>query len=213
QSVRPNALGSQGQVFAPEKGIGYETGVKLDLLDGRLGANLALFHIDKENVLTADPSSPGDQIAAGEARSRGIDLQLSGQLSAALRLIAAYAYVDAEVTKDNTLAEGSPLLGVAKHSGSLLAVYEFQDGWLRGSDVGAAINHVGDRSGQAGSDFELPAHTTVDLLAHYQASDSLRLGLNLNNLFDRKYYERSYKSVWVMPGEPRNFSLNLTLDL
>ncbi|SFP88143.1 TonB-dependent siderophore receptor [Pseudomonas borbori] len=213
QSVRPNTLGSQSQVFGPEKGIGYETGLKLDLLDGRLGANIALFHIDKENVLTADPANPGEQIAAGEARSRGVDLQLSGQLSHAIRLIAAYAYVDAEVTKDNTLAEGSPLLGVAKHSGSLLGVYEFQDGRLRGSDVGAALNYVGDRSGQAGSDFELPAYSTVDLLAHYQASDDLRLGLNLNNLFDRKYYERSYNSVWVMPGEPRNLSINLTLDL
>ena len=213
QSVRPNTLGSQGQVFGPEKGIGYETGLKLDLLDGRLGANIALFHIDKENVLTADPANPGEQIAAGEARSRGVDLQLSGQLSHATRLIAAYAYVDAEVTKDNTLAEGSPLLGVAKHSGSLLGVYEFQGGRLRGSDVGAALNYVGNRSGQAGSDFELPAYSTVDLLAHYQASDDLRLGLNLNNLFDRKYYERSYNSVWVMPGEPRNLSINLTLDL
>ncbi|NQD94334.1 TonB-dependent siderophore receptor [Pseudomonas sp. CrR25] len=213
QSVRPNALGAQGQVFGPEKGSGYEAGVKLDLLEGRLGANVALFHIDKENVLTVDPATPGEQIAAGEARSRGIDVQLSGQLSDAVRVIGAYAYVDAEVTKDTTLAEGSPLLGVAKHSGSLLSVYAFQDGWLRGSDVGAALNYVGDRSGQTGSDFELPAYSTVDLLAHYQGSDDLRLGLNLNNLFDRKYYERSYNSVWVMPGEPRNLSLNLTLAL
>ncbi|MGE8459302.1 MAG: hypothetical protein ACN6OY_22290, partial [Pseudomonas alloputida] len=36
---------------------------------------------------------------------------------------------------------------------------------------------------------------------------------NLNNLFDRKYYERSYNSAWVLPGEPRNFSVSLTLSL
>ena len=39
------------------------------------------------------------------------------------------------------------------------------------------------------------------------------MGLNLNNLFDRKYYERSYNSAWVLPGEPRNVSVSLTLSL
>ncbi|MDH4570777.1 TonB-dependent siderophore receptor [Pseudomonas sp. BN414] len=212
-SVRPNAISSQGTVFEPEKGFGKEAGLKLDLLEGRLGATAALFHIAKENVLTADPTNPGENIAAGRARSQGLDLQVSGQLTDAVRLIGAFAYIDAEVTKDNVLPEGSRLLGVPEHSGNLLAVYEFQGGRLRGSDVGAAFNYVGDRSGQAGSQFELPAYSTFDLLAHYRASERTTLGLNLNNLFDRKYYERSYNSVWVMPGEPRNFNLSLTLDL
>ncbi|WP_431483567.1 TonB-dependent siderophore receptor [Pseudomonas solani] len=212
-SVKPNAISSRGTVFKPEKGVGYESGVKLDLFEGRLGATAALFHIEKENVLTADPNDPSQNIAAGKARSQGLDVQVAGQLSDAFRLIGAYAYIDAEVTEDNTLPEGSRLLGIAKHSGSLMGVYEFQDGWLRGSDVGAAANYAGDRSGQAGSQFELPAYSTLDLLAHYKASDDLSIGLNLNNVFDRKYYERSYNNVWVLPGDPRNLTLSLTLNL
>ena len=211
-SFKPNAIGSRGEVYQPEKGLGYETGLKLDLLDGRLGGSVALFHIDKENVVTTD--ALGDSVAAGEARSRGLDLQFSGQLSDALRLIGAYAYIDAEVTKgDAALPAGSNLLGIPRHSGSLLAVYEFQHGALRGSDIGAAVTHVGERSGQAGSDFRLPAYETLDLLAHYKASEQVTLGVNLNNVFDRKYYERAYNSVWVLPGEPRNLSFSLTLDL
>jgi iron complex outermembrane receptor protein len=211
-SFKPNAIGSRGEVYQPEKGLGYETGLKLDLLDGRLGGSVALFHIDKENVVTTD--ALGDSVAAGEARSRGLDLQFSGQLSDALRLIGAYAYIDAEVTKgDAALPAGSDLLGIPRHSGSLLAVYEFQHGALRGSDIGAAVTHVGERSGQAGSGFRLPAYETLDLLAHYKASEQVTLGLNLNNVFDRKYYERAYNSVWVLPGEPRNLSFSLTLDL
>lgn len=212
-SFKPNAIGAQGQVFKPEKGLGYETGLKLDLLDSRIGATVALFHIDKENVLTADPNNPGDNIAAGKARSQGLDLQITGQLSEAVRVIGAYAYIDAEVTKDNSIPEGSDLLGIARNSASLMSVYQFQSGALQGSELGAAITHVGDRSGQTGSDFELPAYTTVDLLARWQASKDLSLGLNLNNLFDRKYYERSFNNVWVMPGDPRNLSVSLTLNL
>lgn len=212
-SFKPNGIGGQGQLFDPEEGLGYETGLKLDLFDSRLGATLALFQIDKQNVLTADPSTPGESIAAGEARSQGLDLQFSGQLSDAIRMIGAYAYIDAKVTQDNSLPEGSRLLGIPRHSGSLMGVYEFQNGRLKGADIGASANYVGDRSGQAGSAFELPAYATLDLLAHYQASEQLRVGLNLNNLFDRKYYERAFNSTWVLPGEPRNFSLSLTLDL
>ena len=211
-SFKPNAIGTQGQVYKPEKGLGYETGLKLDLFDSRIGATVALFHIDKENVVTTD--ALGESVAAGKARSQGLDLQFSGQVSDALRVIGAYAFIDAEVTKgDAAVPEGSDLLGIARHSGSLLGVYEFQQGALRGSDVGAAFNYVGERAGQAGSRFTLPSYGTVDLLAHYKASEQLTLGLNLNNLFDRQYYERAYNSAWVLPGEPRNLSVSLTLNL
>ncbi|WP_434559349.1 TonB-dependent siderophore receptor [Pseudomonas sp. R1-6] len=211
-SFKPNTIGTQGQVYKPEKGLGYETGLKLDLFDSRIGATIALFHIDKENVVTTD--ALGESVAAGEARSQGLDLQFSGQITDALRVIGAYAYIDAEVTKgDSALPKGSDLLGIARNSGSLMGVYEFQDGALRGSDMGAAFNYVGERSGQAGSSFKLPSYSIVDLLAHYKASEDVTLGLNLNNLFDRKYYERSYNSAWVLPGEPRNLSVSLSLDL
>ncbi len=77
----------------------------------------------------------------------------------------------------------------------------------------SAYTYVGDRSGQSGGDFELPAYQTVDVLAHYKASDNVTVGLNLNNIFDEKYYERSYSNYWVAPGEPRNFTVSLTLSL
>ncbi|MCI1035896.1 TonB-dependent siderophore receptor [Pseudomonas putida] len=211
-SFKPNAIGTQGEVYKPEKGLGYETGLKLDLFDGRIGATAALFRIEKENVITTD--ALGESFAAGKARSQGFDLQLSGQITDAMRVIGAYAYIDAEVTKgDSSIPEGSDLLGIPRNSGSVLSVYEFQNGRLKGSDIGAAFNYVGERSGQAGSSFTLPSYSTIDLLAHYKASDQITLGLNLNNLFDRKIYERSYNSSWVVPGEPRNLSVSLTLNL
>lgn len=217
QSFKPNTGAPRpgtGTSFDPEEGVGYEAGFKFDLLDSRLGMTVAAFHLTKENVLTADPADSTYQIAAGEVRSRGLDLQLTGQLTDEVRVIGAYAYVDAEVTKDNTLASGSRLLNVPEHSGSLLGVYEFLDGGLKGLELGGGVNYVGDRSGNvADSGFELPGYTTVDLLARYKATQDLTLGVNLNNAFDRTYYERSYSNVWVMPGEPRNLSLSLSLNL
>ncbi len=157
-SFKPNnGLDAAGKSFDPEEGVGYEVGLKSEWFDDRLSSTLAAFHIEKENVLALDPATD-TQRAMGKARSQGFDLQLSGQLTDAVRVIGAFAYLDAEVTQgDKTIPSGSRILGVAKRSGSLLGVYEFQDGHLRGSDVGAAYTYVGDRSGEAGSDFELPA--------------------------------------------------------
>jgi len=213
-SFKPNnGLDAGGKSFKPEESVGYEVGIKSELFGDRLSTTLAAFHIEKENVLARDPATDTDR-AMGKARSQGFDLQLTGQLTDAVRVIGAFAYIDAEVTKgDKATPAGSRILGVAKRSGSLLGVYEFQDGLLRGSDLGAAFTYVGDRSGEAGTSFELPAYHTVDLLAHYKASDNVTVGLNLNNLFDEKYYERSYSNYWVMPGEPRNFTVSLTLNL
>ncbi|WP_330212945.1 TonB-dependent siderophore receptor [Pseudomonas sp. Z18(2022)] len=213
-SFKPNnGLDAGGKSFKPEEGVGYEIGIKSELFDDRLSTTLAAFHIEKENVLALDPATDTNR-AMGKARSQGFDLQLTGQVTDAVRVIGAFAYIDAEVTKgDKTIPTGSRILGVAKRSGSLLGVYEFQDGLLRGSDLGAAFTYVGDRSGEAGGRFELPAYHTVDLLAHYKASDNVTVGLNLNNLFDEKYYERSYSNYWVNPGEPRNFTVSLTLNL
>ncbi len=213
-SFKPNSgLDANGKTFKPEEGVGYEVGIKSELFDDRLSTTLAAFHIEKENVLALDPATNTSR-AMGKARSQGLDLQLTGQVTDAIRVIGAFAYIDAEVTKgDRAIPAGSRILGVAKRSGSILGVYEFQDGVLRGSDLGAAFTYVGDRSGEAGTQFELPAYHTVDLLAHYKATENVTVGLNLNNLFDEKYYERSYSNYWISPGEPRNLTVSLTLNL
>ena len=213
-SFKPNnGLDAAGRSFDPEEGVGYEIGIKSELFDDRLSSTLAAFHIEKKNVLALDPGTDTSR-AMGKARSQGFDLQVAGQVTDAVRVIGAFAYIDAEVTEgDKVIPTGSRILGVAKHSGSLLGVYAFKDGRLRGSDLGAAFTYVGDRSGEAGSDFQLPAYHTVDLLAHYKASDNVTVGLNLNNIFDEKYFERSYSNYWVNPGEPRNFTVSLTLTL
>lgn len=213
-SFKPNnGFDAAGKSFKPEEGVGYEAGIKTELFDDRLSATLAVFHIEKENVLALDPGTDSNR-AVGKARSQGVDMQFTGQVTDAVRVIGAFAYIDAEVTKgDTTIPTGSRILGVAKHSGSLLGVYEFQNGLLKGSDLGAAFTYVGDRSGEAGTSFELPAYHTVDLLAHYKATENVTVGLNLNNLFDEKYFERSYSNYWVAPGEPRNLTVSLTLSL
>jgi len=212
-SFTPNNPNYNGQILKPEKGLGYETGVKLDLLEGRLGATVAAFYITKENVASPDPVNPGFSITVGEVRSQGIDAQVSGKMGDNVNLIAAYAFIDAEVTKDHRAGyKGSRLASIPRHSGSILGVWEFAPG----RSVGAAVNHVGQRAyATGGTDPKgsgLPRYTTLDLLAKWQISPNIQAGVNLNNALNKKYYERSWNDRWVTPGEWRNINFNLTLN-
>lgn len=213
RSFRPNAgSDANGNAFAPEHGRAAEAGIKFDSTDRRTSATLAAFEIRKRNVLTTDPDDATFQVAAGEARSRGVELDVSGQLDTHWRVTGNFAWTDAEITQDSRLAAGTPLLNIPRVSGSAMAIYEDQAPIGQRYGVGAGVRYVGARSGDAQDSFSLPAYTLADLLAYWQYSKSVRVSLNVNNLFDRTYYASSYNSVWVAPGAGRTVRLGLRLS-
>ncbi|WP_236222132.1 TonB-dependent siderophore receptor, partial [Pseudomonas asiatica] len=135
RSFKPNTgTPNGGGGFDPEKGKSYELGVKWEALDRQLSIDAAIYHIVKENVLARDPNdSTGTySIAAGEVRSRGLDINIAGNLTPEWRVIGGYAYVDAEVTQDTTLPKVTRLANIPRNSFSLLNTYEFQDGLAKG---------------------------------------------------------------------------------
>ena len=201
--------------IAPEEAKSWEVGAKLDL-PGRVTGNIALFDIKKRNVLVANSEGPVTLYsAAGEVRSRGLEMDLSGQLSDRWSMIGSYAYTDAEVTEDPTY-KGKKLQNVAKNSGSLSAVYDF--GNIVGGDqlrVGAGARYVGERAGNAVNDFDLPSYTVADAFATYDTKvegQTVKFQLNVKNLFDRTYYTSAASRFFVSMGDSRQVMLSSTLE-
>jgi len=217
RSFKPNrGADRSSQAFEPEKGIAHEVGIKYELPEHDLSVTAALFHITKENVLTSDPVDSNYQVAAGEARSRGFDISVAGNITPQWRVIGGYAYVDAEVTESTSasMPTGTRLANVPRHSFNLLDTYEFAEGPLAGLGVGMGIKYVGDRKGGATSTaFDMDAYTTVDLLAYYPLTERVRLNLNLNNLFDEEYEERAWGNIWAYPGAPRTLQAGIAITL
>ncbi|WP_449104745.1 TonB-dependent siderophore receptor [Pseudomonas mohnii] len=201
--------------IAPEEAKSWEIGAKLDM-PGRVTGNIALFDINKRNVLVANSEGPVTiYSAAGEVRSRGLELDLSGQLSDRWSMIGSYAYTDAEVTEDPDY-KGKKLQNVARNSGSLSAVYDF--GNVIGGDqlrVGAGARYVGEREGNAVNDFELPGYTVADAFATYDTQldgQKVKFQLNVKNLFDRTYYTSAASRFFVSMGDSRQVTLSSTLE-
>mgnify|MGYP001578170254 CR=1 FL=1 len=222
ESFKPNstiAALNDGSVLQgnlqPEESKAWELGTKLDM-PGRITASAALFDITKRNVLVSVGSGVDTVYSmAGEVRSRGLELDASGQLSDRWSLIGSYAYTDAEVTKDPAL-QGKRLQNVAKHTGSLSAAYDV--GSLLGGDdlrVGAGARYVGQREGDANNSFNLPGYTVADLFASYNTKiegQKVKFQLNVKNLFDRTYYTSAASRVFVSMGDARQVSVSSTLE-
>jgi iron complex outermembrane receptor protein len=211
KAFRPNSgISVDNKAFPAEESLSYEVGTKLETADGKITGTLALYKIKKENVLTPNPANIDFSIAAGEVGSKGLELDVSGEIVKNLRFSAAYAYTDATVTKgDNTIVTGSRFPNVPKQSASVVVTPTFAL-WGGTATLGAGFNYVGERLGDVGfsSNFKLPAYTTVRLISSYSPNKKLRFSLNVDNLFDKTYYASSYSQVWVSPGTARTITFN-----
>jgi iron complex outermembrane receptor protein len=188
-------------LFQPERGTQYEVGVKADWLNRRLSTTLAFFQVTRSNVLTADLLNPNFSLQTGEQRSRGIELDIVGEILPGWKIAAGYAYTNAEITKDNTFAVGNWINNVPENAVSLWTTYEIQTGSLKGLGIGLGLFYVSERQGDLDNSFQLPSYTRTDASIFYRR-DNFRIGLNFENLFDVSYFETGESPLRVYYGAP-----------
>jgi iron complex outermembrane recepter protein len=187
QSFTPSAeTTSNGDPLKPEKGEGFEFGVKSELLEKKLSATLAYFNITKQNVATPNSNNPLFSVATGEQQSQGIEFDLSGEILPGWKIITSYAYIDAEVSQDNTIPVGNRLYNTPEHGASLWTTYEIQKGKLQGLGFGGGFDFVGERQGDLANSFQVDSYFLTNAAIFYRRDD-WRLGLNFKNLFDIDY--------------------------
>ncbi|MEA5600479.1 TonB-dependent siderophore receptor (plasmid) [Nostoc edaphicum CCNP1411] len=184
--------------FEPQTTQQFEVGVKQNFLDNKLSATLAFFQITKQNVLTPDPVDDLFSIQTGEQRSRGIELDIAGEISPSWKVIFNYAYIDGEVTKDNVIPVGDRLFGVPEHSAGLWTTYELQSGSLQGLGFGAGLYFVGEQEVDLPNTFQLPSYLRADASIFYRRQN-YRFAVNFKNISNVKYYEVDGYSIDPAP--------------
>jgi iron complex outermembrane recepter protein len=188
-----------GAPFEPETGQQFEVGVKANLLGDRLSATLAYYDLTRQNVTTFDAS--GSQFQVGKQRSRGVELDIAGELLPGWNLIASYAYADGQITEDQRFAVGNRLVNLPRHAFSLWTTYTLQTGSLKGLGAGFGIYAQGDRPGNLENNFELPGYVRTDAAVFYRFQ-GWRVGINLQNLGNIRYFEGARSRERVIPGAP-----------
>jgi iron complex outermembrane receptor protein len=163
----------------------------------------------KKDALAVDPTNPFLFVQTGAQRSHGVELDIAAQLLPGWRVIATYAYTDARVTADTTIAVGNRLPLVARHTGSFWSTYDFQGGLLQGFGVGGGLFAVGERAGDLNNSFELPGYVRTDAALYYRkqeifAHTNLVAQLNFLNLLNQEYFFGGQQSrgASAFPGAP-----------
>lgn len=187
-------------LFEPQRGTQYEVGIKADLSD-RVSATLAAYQITKTNVLTTDPEDSDFSIQVGEQRSRGIELDIAGQILPGWNVIASYAYTNAITSEDNRIPVGNRLDNVPQHATSLWTTYEIQRGSLKGLGLGLGLYYVSDRDADLENTATLSGYFRTDASVFYKL-DRWRFAVNFRNLFNQKYYETAQTRAIIYPGAP-----------
>lgn len=212
-SFNPQIFGrsQNDQAFKPETAEQFEVGIKQEFLNKRLSATLAYFDITKKNVLTTDPTDENFQIQTGEQKSRGVELDIVGEILPGWKIIGTYAYTDANISQDNDSSLlNNRLVGVPYNSASLWTTYELQKGNLQGFGLGLGLVYAGEREASLPNNLKIPSYLRTDASIFYKR-DNWRAAINFKNLLDTKYYES--QGFFIVPAAPLTVLGTVSFDL
>jgi len=203
----------------------YEVGVKKNLWNNALAVNLTAYQINNRDTYTA-PYLPNGTVAlyriyAGNIRSRGIELDITGNPTKNLSLIGGVSYNNAVYTKtpDNGFVEDQRLVRTPAFTTNASVFYTFTN-FAKGLKIGASAFYTGDRKAgwndvkgqkQVTRMIDVNGFTTVDFSAGYDWKKFSIQG-KVGNLFDTVNYN-VHENYSVNPITPRNFYFTLTYKL
>lgn len=189
--------GARGQPFSdfigtpkPELSDQIEGGIKFNF-NNRLTGTLSVYEINRENVAVAIPDGTFRSSPTGEQRSRGFEADILWQVNKAWKVLANYAYTDAEFTKADEvagIAKGNKLNGVPEHAGRFWVNYDFQDPKLKGLSAGVGIYLSSEKFVTNANEFETDSFYTIDAKVGYE-TDSYKASVAVKNLTDNEYFD------------------------
>lgn len=211
-------------VLEPMTGESYEIGLKGEYFDGGLNASVALFDMTQQNrayALDPNPTSCQSQNrtcygAAGEVRSQGIDAELSGALTPNWQFSASYVYLLSEYVKDANATNEGKLFAPQQPKHLFKAATSYQlTGDLSKWRVGADVYAQSDTYRRVGTGHsEQDAYSVVGLMAGYRFDEHWDARVNLNNVFDKKYWDGIPNgSGGGVYGDPRNLMFSVKWSL
>ncbi|MCW2475177.1 MULTISPECIES: TonB-dependent siderophore receptor [unclassified Symbiopectobacterium] len=200
----------KGNPYKPTVGKQTEVGMKYTPHGFNGYATVALYNLVQDNVSTTDPDHSGISMQTGQVRSRGIELEMSGEVARGLTVLANYNYGKVETTKSLDQAEvGKRFVEQPLQQASGWVNYAFQ-GTLSGLSVGTGVRYVGSSFGDSkeSPNLKSPAYTLWDAMVAYDFTKDWRLQVNATNLSNREYV--SVCNFWCYYGEGRVFNANLS---
>lgn len=222
-----------GEVFKPEKGYQIELGSKYNLNE-KLQVSANWYYIRKYNIVKTlvakggtYTDSNGNEVKSDKAivgqvgtmDSKGFDVDITYTPVNGLDLIAGYGYTDARTRKlaDNMYLSSESLVNkrstyAPENTFYGYANYTFLKGFLTGLNFHASLTYMDKVVRNQTTGLAFPSYWLTDIGAAYKLHNGITILGNINNLFNKKYYNQSLGSQMV-PSMPRNFEVSVSYKL
>ncbi|WP_265429126.1 TonB-dependent siderophore receptor [Chryseobacterium sp. YIM B08800] len=226
-----------GEALTPTNIDQYEVGVKKNLWNNALAVNLTVYQILYKNYYQNALDNNGNPVDptgltkdfAGQMRSRGVELDITGNPTENLSIIGGISYnnsVYLDTPEMFGYVENQRLVRTPATTANASVFYKFTK-LVPGLKVGASVYYIGDRLAgwndtKTGANslvarngvsriFEIKDYTTVALSAGYEWKKFM-IQAKVGNLFDVENYN-VHENYSVNPITPRNFYFTLTYKL
>ncbi len=208
----------------------YEIGVKKNVFNSAVAVNLTAYQIVNNNTYTTAIVGPDGQANsntnlkeyAGRVRSRGAELDITGNPLSNLSLIGGVSYNHAVYTEtpDKTgYVENQRLVRTPAVTANASVFYTFTR-FAKGLKIGTTAFYTGDRKAgwndlknqkQITRMIDVGGFTTIDVSLGYEWKKLVIQG-KIGNLFDVVNYN-VHENYSVNPITPRNYYFTLTYKL
>lgn len=202
-----------------------DLGFRFKAFDDQLLASVVIFESSRTNLEYANPlydaltsgSNVPESYYDGKEETTGIELDLNAYLNDKWKVNVNGIYQDArDKSNPNSSSYDTRQKGVPYVTASTWVTYYADMFNLpEAVNISGGITFVDNRSTNSSSfsipDGYVPSYTTYDTAVSY-TTDKWHMQLNLNNLFNKKYYSKAM-FLGGMPGEERNAKLSFSYTL
>ncbi|MDZ4054273.1 MAG: TonB-dependent siderophore receptor [Phenylobacterium sp.] len=200
-----SSLTATSEALEPEEFENLEVGLKWEITPDLL-FTAALYRLDRENTTAPDPTRPGQVVLTGSQRTEGFEAGLAGRITERWEVVGGYAWQDAEITSTTSAAPaGREVPLVPEHTFSLWNKYDINDRF----GAGLGIVHQTKMFASISNTVTLPGFTRVDAAVFVRLTDTLQAQVNIENLFDKRYFPTSHGDNNILSGAPRAVRVSL----
>jgi catecholate siderophore receptor len=167
----------------------------------------AVYRLDRTNTSAPDPLDATRIVQTGAQRTTGFELGVTGSILPAWQVTGGFARQEAEVVSATAAAkEGAKVALVPERTLSL---------WNRWQvaaplGIGVGVVHQSDMFAAIDNTVTLPGFTRADGALFIRLNGTIDAQVNVENLFDERYYATSHGNNNIMPGASRTLRFSLT---
>ena len=196
-------INGDDNVLDPNESTNLEAGAKWDP-NPSLSFTASVFEIENSSPQVADADP--DTLDIIDEEITGLEVQLQGQINDAWFLTAGYSYLTGDDVDEFGNDTGLRPRELPKNTFSVWNSFQATSQF----GIGIGLTYQDESFADNGNTVTLPSFTRLDLSAHFDVNEKLRVQLNIENFTDQLYFPNAHTTNNITVGESINARLSVT---